>query len=93
MTLNGAAYKWNSIDLSSYITGNGTYAFAITTTSATQVKFISKESTSNQPASLTITWTAPNHHNNQLYNDDHCTYNWHHFTERDGRHVFCECGA
>jgi acid phosphatase type 7 len=58
-TLNGVAYKWNSIDLSSHITSNGTYAFAITTTSATQVRFTSKESTSNQPASLTMTWAAP----------------------------------
>jgi calcineurin-like phosphoesterase family protein len=58
-TLNGVAVKWNSIDLSSYITGNGTYAFAITTTSSTEIRFTSKESTSNNRATVKMTWTAP----------------------------------
>jgi hypothetical protein len=48
----------SEFDVSAYVTGNGTYALAITG-SGDQVKFISTESTTRTPPELGLTWTPP----------------------------------
>ena len=57
---NGA---WNTFDLSSLITGNGTYAVAITASGDTVQRFLtSKEDTNPEDggaATLGLSWTAP----------------------------------
>jgi hypothetical protein len=53
---NGA---FNSFDLSSAVTGNGTYAVALTSNNSTQRYFSSKESGSASAPQLTVSWTAP----------------------------------
>jgi hypothetical protein len=42
-----ATGNWVTLDVTSYITGNGTYSFGITTTSATAMGFQARESNSN----------------------------------------------
>jgi hypothetical protein len=49
--------QYNGFDVSSYVSGNGTYALAITSSSSTELSFVSKEATSNHPALLTLNWT------------------------------------
>jgi hypothetical protein len=53
------AGQYNDFDVSSYVTGNGTYAMAVTTSTTTQIKFTSKESTANHPPQLLMSWTPP----------------------------------
>ena len=45
------AGRYNDFDVSSYVTGNATFAMAVTTITTTQIKFTSKESTANHPPS------------------------------------------
>jgi hypothetical protein len=54
---NGAV---NSFDLSNLITGNGTFAVAITSNNSTQRFISSKEATAAQRPQLALTWTNPN---------------------------------
>ncbi|MGZ4481586.1 MAG: CBM96 family carbohydrate-binding protein [Gaiellales bacterium] len=53
---NGA---YNSFDLSALVTGNGTYAMAVTENNSTQRYFSSKESSPNNPPQLVLSWTSP----------------------------------
>jgi hypothetical protein len=43
------ANTWTSINVTSYITGNGTYNLALTTTGSTAISFASRESGANAP--------------------------------------------
>jgi PKD repeat protein len=54
--LTSGAY--NSWSISS-VTGNGDYAFAVTTTNGTQRYLDSKENTANKPPQLALSWTDP----------------------------------
>ncbi len=49
--------QYNSFDVSGSLTSGGTYA--ITTSSTTEIRFTSRNSTSNHPPQLLLTWTAP----------------------------------
>ena len=51
------AGQYNDFDVSSYVTGNATFAMAVTTGSTTQANFTSKESTANHPPQLLMSWT------------------------------------
>jgi acid phosphatase type 7 len=51
--------QYNSFDVSSYLTANGTYGMVVTTNSTTEIMFTSRDSTSNHPPKLLLTWTAP----------------------------------
>jgi len=53
------AGRYNDFDVSSYVTGNATFAMAVTTITTTQIKFTSKESTANHPPQLLLSWTPP----------------------------------
>jgi hypothetical protein len=53
------AGQYNNLDVSSYVTGNGSYAMAVTASTTTQVNFTSKESTANHPPRLTLAWSPP----------------------------------
>jgi acid phosphatase type 7 len=53
------AGQYNDFDLSSHVTGNGTFAVAITSSSATQTWFDSRETTSGSPPQLVVSWTPP----------------------------------
>jgi hypothetical protein len=53
------AGQYNDLNVSSYVTGNGTYAMAIMASTTTQIKFTSKESTANHPPQLRMSWTPP----------------------------------
>jgi hypothetical protein len=52
-----ASGQYNTFNVTSYISGNGTYAMAVTTSTTTQIKFTSKESTANHPPQLLVSWT------------------------------------
>ena len=52
------AGQYQDLDVSSYVTGNGTFALAVTG-SSTQARFSSTESTAASPPQLAVTWTAP----------------------------------
>jgi hypothetical protein len=54
-----ASGQYNTFNVTNYITGNGTYAMAVTTITTTQIKFTSKESTANHPPQLLVSWTPP----------------------------------
>jgi hypothetical protein len=43
------AGTWTSVDVSTWVTGNGTWSLALTTTSGTAVSLASRETTSTQP--------------------------------------------
>ena len=51
-----AAGSWTSVDISSVISGNGTYSFGLSTTSSTAVSLSSREGAN--PPQLTITWAG-----------------------------------
>jgi hypothetical protein len=50
---------FNSFDLSSLVTGNGTYAVAVTSNNTTQRYFSSKESSAANAPQLVLSWTSP----------------------------------
>jgi acid phosphatase type 7 len=52
------AGQYYEFDVSSYVTGNGTFALAITGSGA-QAKFVSTESSARTPPELGLTWTPP----------------------------------
>jgi hypothetical protein len=52
------AGQHREFDVSGYVTGNGTFALAITG-SGTQARFISTESAARTPTELGVTWTPP----------------------------------
>jgi len=51
--------QYNDFDLSSHVTGNGTFAVAITKSLSTQTKFDSREATNGTPPQLVVSWTPP----------------------------------
>jgi hypothetical protein len=51
-----AAGSWTSVNVTSAITGNGTYSFGLLTTSTTAVSLSSREGAN--PPQLTISWTG-----------------------------------
>ncbi len=51
--------QYNSFDVSSYVSGNGTYALAVASSSATELTFVSKEATSNHPPQFSVKWVPP----------------------------------
>jgi hypothetical protein len=51
-----AAGSWTSVEITSAITGNGTYSFGLSTTNSTAVSLSSREGAN--PPQLTITWTG-----------------------------------
>jgi hypothetical protein len=53
---NGA---YNNFDVSSLVTGNGTFAMVVTDNNTTERYFSSKESSPSQPPRLVISWTVP----------------------------------
>jgi acid phosphatase type 7 len=55
----GVTVGYNDFNLSSHVTGNGTYAVAITKSSTTQTKFDSREAASGTPPQLVVSWTPP----------------------------------
>jgi hypothetical protein len=55
--LSSGAY--NSFDVSSLVTGNGTYAIVVTDNSTTQRYFSAKESSPLFPPQLVLSWTIP----------------------------------
>jgi acid phosphatase type 7 len=52
------AGQYQELDVSSHVTGNGTFALALTG-SSTQVGFASTESSAGHPPQLAVTWTPP----------------------------------
>ena len=52
------AGQYREFDVSAHVTGNGTFALAVTG-SGTQAKFISTESSARTPPELGLTWTPP----------------------------------
>jgi len=54
-----ASGQYNDFDVTAFVTSNGTYAMAVTTSTTTQIKFTSKESTANHPPQLAVSWTPP----------------------------------
>jgi hypothetical protein len=52
------AGQYQEFDVSGYVTGNGTFALAVTG-SSTQARFNSTESTAGNPPQLAVTWTPP----------------------------------
>jgi hypothetical protein len=58
MTRNGwVDGAYNSFDVSSLMTGDGTYAMVVTDNNTTQRDFASKESSPSFPPQLTLSWT------------------------------------
>jgi hypothetical protein len=58
-SVNGVTSGQDSdFDVSSYVTGNGTFALVVTS-SGTQARFTSRESTAGVPPQLVLTWTPP----------------------------------
>jgi hypothetical protein len=53
------AGQYRELDVSSHVTGNGTFALAVTGSSTTQGRFTSTESSSGAPPELAVTWTPP----------------------------------
>ena len=56
---NFAMGNWTSVDVTSMVTGNGVYDFALTTASTATLNFNSRESSSNQPQLVIQTATNP----------------------------------
>ena len=54
-----AANSWTSVDVTSLVTGNGIYDFALTTTSTATLNFNSRDAGSNQPQLIVETTAAP----------------------------------
>jgi hypothetical protein len=54
-----AGGQYEDFDVSSQVTGNGTWALALTSSSATRVRFDSREADSNAPPLLALSWTPP----------------------------------
>jgi hypothetical protein len=50
--------NWTSVDVSSFITGNGVYDLALTTTSSSSISFNSRDATTNQPQLIIDTTTG-----------------------------------
>jgi hypothetical protein len=55
----GVTTGYNDFVVSSTVTANGTYSFAIKNSATTQTNFTSKEAASNHPALLLLNWSAP----------------------------------
>ena len=53
------AGQYRELDVSSHVTGNGTFALALTGSSTSQARFTSTESTAGPPPELAVTWTPP----------------------------------
>jgi parallel beta-helix repeat protein len=53
-----SAGTWVEVDVTSYVTGNGTYSLALTTPSSTSISYASRQS-SNAPQLAIVTGTAP----------------------------------
>jgi acid phosphatase type 7 len=53
------AGQYSELDVTSYVTGNGTFALTLTGSSTSQARFTSTESTSGPPPELAVTWTPP----------------------------------
>jgi acid phosphatase type 7 len=53
------AGQYNDFALSGHVTGNGTWALAITKSSTTQTSFASREAAGNTPPQLVASWTPP----------------------------------
>jgi hypothetical protein len=51
--------QYNDFDVSSSVTASGTYSMVLTTNSTTEIRFTSRDSTSNHPPQLLVTWTVP----------------------------------
>ncbi|MBN2117998.1 MAG: DNRLRE domain-containing protein, partial [Anaerolineales bacterium] len=56
---NISSGTWTSVDVTSLITGNGTYDLALTTTSGTNMNFNSRDASSNQPELVIETSLIP----------------------------------
>ncbi len=54
---NFASGSWTTVDVTSLITGNGTFDVAVSTTSSTSMNFNSRDATSNQPQLIIQTST------------------------------------
>lgn len=50
---------WKTLDVTSYVTGNGTFSFALSTTSNSGMTFPSRESGANAPQLIVSTQTGP----------------------------------
>jgi hypothetical protein len=50
---------YNTFDVSSQVTRNGTYAMVITSNNSTQRYLSSKESSPSRPPQLVVSWTVP----------------------------------
>lgn len=50
---------WTSVDVTSYVTGNGTFSLALTTTSSTVISLASREAGANAPQLVIETQTGP----------------------------------
>jgi hypothetical protein len=55
----GLANGYNSWDVSSYVTGNGTWSVVLTSSATTQRFFNSKENSGGNPPQLALSWTDP----------------------------------
>ena len=53
------AGQYRELNVSSHVTGNGTFALALTGSSTSQARFTSTESTAGPPPELAVTWTPP----------------------------------
>jgi hypothetical protein len=53
------ANTWKTVDVTPYITGNGTFSFALSTTSTSGMAFASRESGANAPQLIVETQTGP----------------------------------
>jgi acid phosphatase type 7 len=51
--------RYNAFNVSGLVAGSGTWAMAITKSTATQVKFTSREAATNHPPRLVVSWTPP----------------------------------
>jgi hypothetical protein len=49
----------SEVDVSGYVTGDGTYAVVVTGSSATQARFSSREASAGSAPRLVLTWTPP----------------------------------
>jgi hypothetical protein len=56
---NFASGNWTSVNVTSLITGNGTFDLAVSTTSSTSMNFNSRDATSNQPQLVIQTSATP----------------------------------
>jgi hypothetical protein len=53
------ANTWKAVDVTPYLTGNGTFSFALSTTSTTGMAFASRESDANAPQLIVETQSGP----------------------------------